>query len=99
MAVFAKEIPEFYRSALEGKICECEVGDALTDFRVIRAGASEAGEVTFNVSHEYRHTQTAELLGDHAKCNCFAGAGRACDEAMAIGHVRKEELLLRTFGN
>ena len=99
MAVFAEEIPEFDGRGFEGEIGECEVGDPLGEFWAFDAGAREAGEIAFDIRHEDGDAEAAELFGNHAEGDCFPGARRAGDEAVAVGHIWKEELFLCTFGN
>ena len=99
MAAYAEDIPERHGAAAEGETVELQLLDAFIDFRVKPARLAEAGQIALHVGHEHRHAHRAELLGQHLQRHGLARAGRAGDEAVAVGHLREQENFGAGFGD
>ena len=81
-------IPERHRKCAEAYIAHAELVGALLEFRVPGAGLGKSGEVAFDVGHEHRHADGAELLGQALQGHGLAGAGGAGDQSVAVGQAR-----------
>ena len=75
----------------------CHAGSAsagrfqtLLQLRRQRPGGRQAGEVAFDVGQKHRHAEAREVVGEHLQRHGLAGAGRAGDQAVAIGERQDE---------
>ena len=91
MALFAEDIPERDGTGGRFEIFEAELPDALPNFRRVAARLADAAQVALHVREKHRHTSAAEALGEKLEGDGLARAGRARDEAVAIGHLRQEK--------
>jgi len=90
VAFVAKDVPENDGVCGGGEVLDAEQVDALFDFSARGTGGGEAGEIAFDVGHEDGHADAGEAFGHGLERDCFARAGGAGDEAVAVGHVGEE---------
>ena len=78
------------------------VAGVLGALRCLVAGLArpgQPGQVALDVGHHHRHAGGRELLGDHLQRLRLAGAGGACDQAVAVdGGQRNAHLRGRIDG-
>ena len=84
---------------LVGEIRQPELRDPLGHLLVVAAGLADSGQIALDVSHEDRHADPAELLGNGVDRDGLAGARCAGDETMAIGHFRQQVLIGLALGD
>ena len=60
----------------------------------VAARHADAGKIALHVGHEHRHARRGELLGDGLQRHGLAGAGRAGDQAVAVGAAEPQHLAL-----
>ena len=77
-------------STLERRFLQAELRQAFLDETGHLAHLADAAEVSLHVRHEAGHARLAEGFGDHLQGDGLAGAGRAGDEAVAVGHFAAE---------
>jgi hypothetical protein len=65
MAPLAEQVPEHGREAARLETGEADRAGALLELRVERPGLADAGQVTLDVGHEYRHALRREPFGQH----------------------------------
>ena len=94
MALIAEDVPETGRIGLEGKILDAKALDTLGKAVAEHAGHAHAGQVALDVAEEYRDAHIGEGLGHHLHRDGLAGAGRAGDDAVAVGHSGKKVKVL-----
>ena len=94
VALLAENVPEAGGIGFEGKVLDPEALDASGKVVVHHAGHAHAGEVSLDVAEEHRNAHVGEGLGHHLHRDGLAGAGRAGDDAVAVGHLRQDEKVL-----
>ena len=57
-----------------------------------------AGKISLHIRHENRHADARKLLGHRLQRDRLAGAGRAGDDAMAVGAMEQQALGLALIG-
>ena len=57
-----------------------------------RSGHGDAGEVALHVGDEHRHAGRGKAFGQPLQRHRLAGAGRAGDQAVAVGPAQAERL-------
>jgi hypothetical protein len=90
VALLAESIPEDRRACFEAEVFQLERGDAFLDLARRLPGAADAGEIAFDVRHEHRNADPAEAFGEPLQRHCLPGTGRARDQTVAIGELRKK---------
>ena len=86
MALLAVHVEEADRAALELRVLDAELRQALLDEAGEAADLADARQVALHVGHEAGHAGLAERLRQHLEGHCLAGTGRAGDESVAVGH-------------
>ena len=100
MALFAKDVPQGGGAGHGLGQCQAAVLEHGGQFFADLATLADAGQVTFDVGHEDRHTQARKVLGQGLQGHGFAGAGGACDQAVAVGQAwQKLALRLGVLSN
>ncbi len=66
---------------------------------MVAAGFCQTGEVSFDVSHEDRYADPAELFRKHAQGHGFPCSRGSGDETVAIGHARQQAEEIFCLGN
>ena len=69
VALLAEHVPKHHRRSFAGEIVDLKLLRTLENFRIVPARLTEAGEVTFHVRHEDRHTTGAEILRERLQCD------------------------------
>src|SRR4029077_8999250 len=95
MSLLAEYIPEHDRAGFAGEIVDLKLLGPLDDFRIVRARLAQAGEIAFDVGHEYRHTTLNKILRERLRCGRFSSSRGACDQAVAVRHFREQKNRLR----
>jgi hypothetical protein len=62
------------------------------------AGHGDARKIAFHIGQEHRHPGAAELFGDALERHRLAGAGRARDQAMAVGPAQQQHFAFALRG-
>src|SRR3954465_1777060 len=91
MSLLAEHIPENDRAGFASKIVDVKLLGSLEHFRIVRARLAQAGEVAFNVGHEYRHTTRAKIFGERLQRDSFSSPSGACNQAVPVRHLRKQK--------
>ena len=89
-ALAAEHVPEAARAALVGEALEAKLLDALLHVLGVLAGRAHAGDVALDVGHEDGDARLGEALGHDLERHGLARAGRAGDEAVAVGLVEQQ---------
>ena len=87
MALLAIDVEEADGAALELRVLDAELRQALLDETGKLARLADAGEVALHVGHEAGHAGLAEGFGQHLQGDGLAGTGGAGDEAVAVRHL------------
>ena len=87
MALLAIDVEEADGAALELRVIDAELRQALLDETGEPARLADAGEVALHVGHEAGHAGLAEGFGQHLQGDGLAGTGGAGDEAVAVRHL------------
>ena len=102
MALFAIKIPEYRRVAAKGEVGQPNVLNPLRNRigmgKAIAAGQRDARQIAFHVGEEHRHASCRKLLGNGLQGHGLAGASRACDQSVAVGHAQPQGLPLAIVG-
>ena len=93
VALLAEHVPE-HGGELVGLVGDADLLGALDEGRLGIAGRGDAREVALDVGGEDRDAVAGEALGQHLQRHGLAGAGRAGDEAVAVGELEQERLRL-----
>ena len=93
MTLFAEDVPEDGRACRVGRLGHADELEALEELGRRGAGLRDARQIAFDVGHEHRNADPREALGHHLQRDRLSGAGRAGDEAVAIGERRQEAKL------
>jgi hypothetical protein len=80
-------------------VAELEVFDPGGYFGVLPADLADACQVSFDVSHEDRHADCAEVFRDDLQGHGLPGSGRAGDQPVSIDHLRQKKNLFLTLGD
>jgi len=99
VALFAEDVPECHGAPLERVVAELEETDPLLDLRRGRPRPADAGQVAFDVGHEDGDADAAEALGHDLEGNRFPRARSPCDQAVAVGHLRKQVQVFLALGD
>ena len=75
------------------EIVQMQLLDARLHLGVAAAFFRYTGQVALDVGQEHRHPDTAERFRQRLQGDRLAGAGRAGDEAVAVGHLRQQDEL------
>jgi hypothetical protein len=94
VALRAEDVPEDDRAALEGEVAKLEELGPLLDLRRRRAGLADPGQVAFDVGHEDRHPDAAEVLGHDLERDGLARARGPGHESVPVRHARQEVQVL-----
>ena len=86
----AVHIPKAHGKALQVIVGQAVLLHPFGDFAAVMPGAANAGQIAFHVGHEHGDARLAETFGEFAQGYGFARAGRAGDEAVAVGHFGDE---------
>ena len=86
VALLAEYVEKAHGAALELGILDTEFGHPLLDEAGQASGLADAGEVALHVGHEAGYSYLAECLRKDLEGDGLAGAGRAGDESVAVGH-------------
>src|SRR5690606_27627152 len=84
MTIGTKNVPEHHRKTLQCKIRNRDRIQALLDFRMFLSRHTDAGQVAFNVSGNYRYTGTRKSFSENLQSYRFAGTGGAGDQSMPV---------------
>ncbi len=85
----AVHVPESRRiRVITPDILEPELRNALLHVLRILARLAHTGQVAFGVCQEHRHAGVGERLRQYLQRDGLAGAGRAGNQPVAIGHLR-----------
>lgn len=90
MAFLAEDIPQHHRIALRMPVGDADFRQPLLQLFAGLASHRHAGQIAFNVSHKDRHAAGGERFSQFLQRNGFTGAGRAGDQAVAVGHLRQQ---------
>jgi hypothetical protein len=93
VALLAEHVPE-HGGELVGLVFYAELLGALDERRLGIAGRGDAGEVALDVGGEDRDAVLGEAFGQHLQRHRLAGAGRAGNQAMAVGELEQQHLRL-----
>ena len=86
MTLLAIDVEKAHRAALEFGVLDTELRHPLLDEAGQATRLADAGEVALHVGHEAGDSDLAEGLCKDLEGDGLAGAGRAGDEAVAVGH-------------
>src|SRR5438477_208714 len=90
MSIFTEYIPENDRRGFALEIGKAEFFRTANDLGIVAPRLTQPGEVSFDIGHKYRNTPCAEIFRKRLERYRFARSGRAGDQAVTIGHFRKE---------
>ena len=93
VALLAENVPENGRKAGETRRLDADELQPLLELRRGHAGLAHTSQVTLDVRHEDRNADGREALGDDLQRDGLPGAGRAGDEAVAVGQCRQQAKL------
>src|SRR5438477_12555349 len=91
MSLLAEHIPENDRAGFAGEIVDLKLLRPLDDFRIVCARLAQAGEITFDVSHENRHATRTEILRKGLERDRFSYSRGARNQAVAVRHLRQQK--------
>ena len=91
VALLAHHVPEHGRIGFVLVALEAHLLDALLDERLGLADGRDAAKVALDVGGEHGDAGIREAFGQHLQRDRLAGAGRAGDEAVAVGEPQLEE--------
>ena len=95
MSLFTVHIPEHGGIRRVVERGERAGGNARGERIAVLAGADHAAQVALDIRQKHGHAHVGKALGKHLEAHRLAGAGRAGDQAVAVGHVRQQEGRLR----
>ena len=100
MPLLAEDVPEHRGEAAERGHFRADLREALLEFRRHCTALRNAGEVTFDVGHEYRHADRRKAFRHHLQAHRLACACGPCNEAMAIRHAgQQDDVAVGVVGN
>ena len=88
VALFTEHIPQHGRIGARREGRQADLIQALVDEVLLGAGDRNAGEVTLDVGGKDRDAGIGEAFGQDLQGDGLAGAGRARDQAVAVGEFQ-----------
>ena len=98
MALLAEQIPE-HDGKLVGLVVKADILGALDEIRLGLAARGDPGQIALDVGGEHRNAGARKAFRQHLQRHRLSGAGRAGDEAMAIGERQREIFVVRAFAD
>ena len=90
MPVFPKDIPETGGITLQVEALQAEAFDPGTHVFRIHTGNAHTTQVALHIRQEHGNTHIGETFGHNLHGDGLAGTGRAGNQAVAVGHLRKQ---------
>jgi hypothetical protein len=84
MPLLSENVPECHRATLKPKVRESKLRDACLDLGRLFPGLRDAGKITLDVGRKDRNADMAKALSHNLQRYCFASAGSARNQTMAI---------------
>ena len=100
VALLAEQIPENGRKFLIVIRVKADLFGALDQKILLFAHGGDAGQVALDIGGEHRNACVGKGFGQNLQSDGFAGAGRAGDQAVAVGEFQRQifALLDRVIG-
>src|SRR5581483_3898666 len=90
VALFGEDIPERHRAGGECEIVQLEFLRALDNLWLCRARLADSRQIPLHICRKYRYPDATEGLGHHLQGDGLTGSGRARNQSMAVGILRKQ---------
>lgn len=99
MPLFGEHVPERGWTPGRREVVEIELANPLQDFGMVAAGLGDPGQVAFDVRHEDRNSDAAELFRQQLQGHGFSGPGGTGDQAVPIGHGGQQKAVVLSTSN